>query len=415
MRFGLKFMMKSDNIYPICRLCGAKTNEHQKVLTKFIIKQYREKFGILVNSNRFKSQEIKNYKCQECAFVFFDEKEGDSEFYEACKKSGKYFESWRWEFSIVIEKLKELNPLNRHLDLGSGTGVFSSSISGFIGESWAFDFVTPEISNPNVYFAFANSAKFETVMDKSLIKKVDGNLYKYEIEPGFKSEIEGEFSELSLIENGKPLAMRASSHDSIKEKGGGRYSHWGNTIYFSSEDNSDPRSNKSVYKLESTTLEDSYFDSISIFHTIEHVANPVELLLEIKKRLKIGGRLFISVPNANSEYRKHLDGSNFDNFDILNYPPHHLSWWRPQDLISLAKVCDLKPIRIYFEILGSNSIKSTMLVRNSLKSRSIIVTENRNELFLNGISYAKFLDCDSSDLSSISEQGFAMLIELQNL
>jgi len=415
MRFGLKFMMKSDNIYPICRLCGAKTNEYQKVLTKFIIKQYREKFGILVNSNRFKSQEIKNYKCQECAFVFFDEKEGDSEFYEACKKSGKYFESWRWEFSIVIEKLKELNPLNRHLDVGSGTGVFSSSISGFIGESWAFDFVTPEVSNPNVYFAFANSAKFETIMDKSLIKKVDGNLYKYEIEPGFKSEIEGEFSELSLIENGKPLAMRTSSHDSIKEKGGGRYSHWGNTIYFSSEDNSDPRSNKSVYKLESTTLEDSYFDSISIFHTIEHVANPVELLLEIKKRLKIGGRLFISVPNANSEYRKHLDGSNFDNFDILNYPPHHLSWWRPQDLISLAKVCDLKPIRIYFEILGSNSIKSTMLVHNSLKSRSIIVTENRNELFLNGISYAKFLDCDSSDLSSISEQGFAMLIELQNL
>ena len=415
MRFELKFKRKSHSIYPVCPLCGATTKEHQKVLTKFIINQYKEKFGIFIDSNRFKSKEVKNYKCQECAFVFFDEEEGDSVFYEACKKSGKYFEAWRWEFSIVIEKLKELNPLHRHLDVGSGTGIFSSSISGFIGESWAYDFVTPEISNPNVYFAFANSAKFETIMDKSLIEKVDGNLYKYEIEPGLKSEIEGEFSELSLIENGKPLAMRASSHDSIKEKGRGRYSHWGNTIYFSSEDNSDPRTNKNVYKLESSKLDDAYFDSISIFHTIEHVANPVELLLEIKKRLKVGGRLFISVPNANSDYRKYLDGSNFDNFDILNYPPHHLSWWRPQDLIYLAKICDLKPIRIYFEILGSNSIKSPMLVHNSLKSRSILVTENRNELYLNGISYAKFFDCDSSDLSSISEQGFAMLIELQNL
>ena len=86
MRFELKFKRKSHSIYPVCPLCGATTKEHQKVLTKFIINQYKEKFGIFIDSNRFKSKEVKNYKCQECAFVFFDEEEGTLYFTKLVKK-----------------------------------------------------------------------------------------------------------------------------------------------------------------------------------------------------------------------------------------------------------------------------------------------------------------------------------------
>src|SRR4029077_6571352 len=37
------------------------------------------------------------------------------------------------------------------------------------------------------------------------------------------------------------------AHRSIREEGCGRYSRWGDTVYFSTSDNSDPRSNGRLY------------------------------------------------------------------------------------------------------------------------------------------------------------------------
>jgi len=54
-------------------------------------------------------------------------------------------------------------------------------------------------------------------------------------------------SSLKLFENGKPLGPAHSLHDDIRNVGLGRYSHWSGYIYFSSSDNSDPRSNGRMY------------------------------------------------------------------------------------------------------------------------------------------------------------------------
>ena len=43
-------------------------------------------------------------------------------------------------------------------------------------------------------------------------------------------------------------------------------------------------------------LENLKFDNIFIFHVIEHVANPIELLVNIKRNLKQNGKLFIELP-----------------------------------------------------------------------------------------------------------------------
>lgn len=54
-------------------------------------------------------------------------------------------------------------------------------------------------------------------------------------------------SSLRLIEDGVDLGPPHTAHQEIREQGGGRYSHWHDAIYFSTSDNSDPRSNGRTY------------------------------------------------------------------------------------------------------------------------------------------------------------------------
>ena len=55
-------------------------------------------------------------------------------------------------------------------------------------------------------------------------------------------------SALELLEDGRPLGPPHESHTVIRQTGGGAYSHWGPTIYFSTRDGSDPRSNGRTYE-----------------------------------------------------------------------------------------------------------------------------------------------------------------------
>jgi hypothetical protein len=60
-------------------------------------------------------------------------------------------------------------------------------------------------------------------------------------------------STLVISEDGKPLGPPHSYHIEIKEKGSGRYSHWGaataSVVIFSTSDNSDPRTNGRRYEI----------------------------------------------------------------------------------------------------------------------------------------------------------------------
>jgi hypothetical protein len=48
-------------------------------------------------------------------------------------------------------------------------------------------------------------------------------------------------SSLRLFEDGRALGPARAPHDEIRASGEGRYSHWGNQLYFSTSDNTDPR------------------------------------------------------------------------------------------------------------------------------------------------------------------------------
>lgn len=63
-------------------------------------------------------------------------------------------------------------------------------------------------------------------------------------------------SPLLLLEDGKPSGIGHESRGDIKERGGGRYSFWGDSIYFSTRDGSNPNHNGRTYSIGRTDITD---------------------------------------------------------------------------------------------------------------------------------------------------------------
>jgi 2-polyprenyl-3-methyl-5-hydroxy-6-metoxy-1,4-benzoquinol methylase len=61
-------------------------------------------------------------------------------------------------------------------------------------------------------------------------------------------------SVIRLHEDGLQLGPPHASHDEIRRSGGGRYSHWKGSLYFSSSDGSDPRVNGRRYEVRAPVL-----------------------------------------------------------------------------------------------------------------------------------------------------------------
>jgi hypothetical protein len=57
-------------------------------------------------------------------------------------------------------------------------------------------------------------------------------------------------SSLMVFEDGRPLGPGHASHEDIRTIGQGRFSHWGEELYFSTSDNSDPRANGRRYEVK---------------------------------------------------------------------------------------------------------------------------------------------------------------------
>jgi hypothetical protein len=68
------------------------------------------------------------------------------------------------------------------------------------------------------------------------------------------SQPQPEHSTLIIYENGVALGPGHSLHDNIRKIGRGRFSHWGETLYFSTSDNSDPNNNGRQYAYKASAL-----------------------------------------------------------------------------------------------------------------------------------------------------------------
>jgi hypothetical protein len=70
-------------------------------------------------------------------------------------------------------------------------------------------------------------------------------------------------SDLALYEADRPLGPAHSLHDQIRHEGNGRYSHWGDHVFFSSSDNTDPRTNGRTYSAVYPSSTAPWFDAAS--------------------------------------------------------------------------------------------------------------------------------------------------------
>ena len=87
-------------------------------------------------------------------------------------------------------------------------------------------------------------------------------------------------SALELFENGKRLGPAHSGHAEICERGHGRYSHWGNALWFAASDSSDPRINGRSYTAITTA---------SVSPVLPLAVAVADLLLLIAVRRRIAG------------------------------------------------------------------------------------------------------------------------------
>ncbi len=82
------------------------------------------------------------------------------------------------------------------------------------------------------------------------------------------------------------------------------------------------------------------FDVITLYHVLEHIPQPVEALEKIKGLARPGALIVIEVPNvAGLEARLRGQGWHYYKVDHVNY-------FRPQDLLSLARQLGLEPLTL---------------------------------------------------------------------
>jgi SAM-dependent methyltransferase len=105
-------------------------------------------------------------------------------------------------------------------------------------------------------------------------------------------------------------------------------------------------------------------DVVCAFQVLEHVTDPRSFIESCVHCLKPGGRLIISVPSADSFLR-------FAFNNVLNCPPHHVSWWSDEALRSIGRLFGLQVKRFYNDHLADEHLEAylnTLIIR-ALDSR----------------------------------------------
>jgi len=100
----------------------------------------------------------------------------------------------------------------------------------------------------------AGAALERFVVEPTEMRGEIGKAWYVELPPGWEATSDDvdhpQRSVAVLLEDGRPLGPAHAIHATIRESGGGAYSHWLHLLYFSSSDGSDPRANGREYVLE---------------------------------------------------------------------------------------------------------------------------------------------------------------------
>ena len=117
-----------------------------------------------------------------------------------------------------------------------------------------------------------------------------------------------------------------------------------------------PKSNIFIGMLDDAGYKDNEFEGIYLDSVLEHVVNPVEFLMEIKRILSPGGCLYIGVPNEYSVdgfFKKLIFKCLYPGVSSVIDPfrnPYHVIGFSKKSLRVLCGKCGLKII--YLQTIG---------------------------------------------------------------
>lgn len=106
--------------------------------------------------------------------------------------------------------------------------------------------------------------------------------------------------------------------------------------------------NGRVCVLNDAAFPDGHFDAVSLSSVLEHIYDPYDLMLEIRRVLKPGGLLWFDAPNEDGLYMRagnlYMKAQRKDWVVSMapTFPPYHVQGFNPASLRSLLKRADLE-------------------------------------------------------------------------
>ena len=125
---------------------------------------------------------------------------------------------------------------------------------------------------------------------------------------------------------------------------------------------------------------DNFFNVVTMWHTLEHVSDPLSVLNECKRIIKNNGWLFIGVPNTDSlEFS--LLKEKWMHLDI----PRHLFDFQPKNLKILLEKAGFEIRKIKYPLYGSHGFLVSL--DNSLSGGRLKLSSNKIFKILTKIVY----------------------------
>lgn len=109
----------------------------------------------------------------------------------------------------------------------------------------------------------------------------------------------------------------------------------------------------------SRSFTEARFDLVTAFQVLEHVPDPVTFLREAAALTRSGGAVVIGVPNE-------LGVGRLCPWDPHQWPPHHISRWRAQDLRELGRRAGLTVAAIGTDRMSGSDCYHFWTIHNKL-------------------------------------------------
>lgn len=103
---------------------------------------------------------------------------------------------------------------------------------------------------------------------------------------------------------------------------------------------------KMLESLDQAIDSESRYDLVTLFHVIEHIYNPVELMTGVRRLLNPGGAVVLETPNANDALLTKYKSEAFQNF---SYWSHHPMLYTKRSLTEMLLSAGFTSIRVAFE------------------------------------------------------------------